>query len=125
MTTNGQTGSIVSAPSTHLAELAAWNDAIAALDTAVADAAAARAAIARLAEEIDLTESRATLAATGNNAEARKVAVTLALAEDAGYQTFLARSREGRQRLAEAERRVIVLKERCRLFRSAMASPMD
>ena len=91
MTTNNATPVIVSAPSIHRAELAAWTDAI------------------------------TDLAATGNNAEARKAALTLMLADDPSYQGLIAQSRAARQRLAEAERRVIVLKERCRLLRSAVA----
>lgn len=102
-------------------ELQAWQEAIHGLDAALGEAAAARAEINRLAEGIEVIEANAVLAATGSNAEARKAAVTLALAEDASYQELAGQTRDARQRLAEAERRVVVLKERCRLLRAGAA----
>jgi len=108
-----------------LEELDHWDDAIDALDTALANASLARDEISHVAEELDLIEARAILAATGANAEARKATVTLALADDPSYQALLAQSRGARQRLADAERRVVVLKERCRLLRSAAALAVE
>jgi len=100
-------------------ELCAWQAAIEMLDVALGEAAMARAEMSRLAEQMDVIEANAVLAASGSNAEARKAGVTLALADDAGYQELASQARDTRQRLAEAERRVVVLKERCRLFQSA------
>jgi hypothetical protein len=118
MTTNTETSDIGCLSSNRLTELGAWDDAIAGLDTAMANAAGARDEINHTAEEIDLIEARATLLANGTNAEARKAAVTLALAEDESYRALLAQNRAARQRLADAERRAAVLKERCRLLRT-------
>jgi hypothetical protein len=102
-------------------ELKAWADSISVLDQALEEAATARDHINRLAEEMDRIEAEAVLAAKGRNAEARKAGITLALADDTGYQELAVRSREARRTLAKSERCIFVLKERCRLLRSAVA----
>jgi len=102
-------------------ELCAWQAAIDGLDAALGEAAAARAEISRIAEATEVIEANAVLAASGSNAEARKAVMTLALAGDASYQDLVRQARDARQRLAEAERRVVVLKERCRLLRAGAA----
>jgi hypothetical protein len=68
-----------------------------------------------------VTEANAVLAPTDSNAEARKAGVTLALAENASYGELAGQARDARQRLAEAERRVVVLREQCRLLRAGAA----
>lgn len=106
-------------------ELQAWQAAIDGLDVALDGVVMARADISRLAEALDAMEANAVLAVTASNAEARKAAVTLALADDASYQELAAQARDARQRLAEAERRVVVLKERCRLLRAGAALTVE
>jgi hypothetical protein len=106
-------------------ELCAWQAARDCLDAALGEAATARAEISRLAEAMEVIEANAVLAATGSNAEARKAGVTLALAGDASYQELADQARDARQRLADAERRVVVLRERCRLLRAGAALAAD
>jgi len=106
-------------------ELQAWQKAIEALDVALGDAATARAEISRQADAMEVIEANAVLGATGSNAEARKAGVTLALAGDLSYQELAGRVRDARSRLADAERRVAVLKERCRLLRVGAALALD
>ena len=101
--------------------LEAWQDAIAALDLALADAAAARAAIDAETLPLERIEASTVLTIEGGNAETRKARLTLALADDARYQTHLAALRAARERLLDAERRVAVAKERCRLLRASLA----
>ena len=103
------------------AELDDWDSAITALDAALADAASARRELADAEREADLLEARALLSISGANAETRKAALAVQLAESPAYQCLLSEARAARERLADAERCVVILKERCRLHRSAVA----
>ena len=77
--------------------------------------------LANTEREADLFEARALLSVTGANAETRKAALAVALSESIRYQDITAEVRAPRERLADAERQVAVLKERCRLHRAAVA----
>lgn len=103
------------------AELHAWESAIADLDQALADLAGSRAMIDAESGMLDRLEAGKVLSIEGPNAEARKARLTLELADDARYQSHLASLRQARERLADADRRVAVAKERCRLLRAALA----
>lgn len=103
------------------AELHAWEAAITDLDQALADLAGARAMIDAESTLLDRLEASKVLSIEGPNAEARKARLTLELADDARYQSHLASLRQARERLADADRRVAVAKERCRLLRAALA----
>lgn len=103
------------------AELEAWEDAIRALDQGLVDIAAARAAIDAEELALERIEAATMLTIEGNNAETRKAKLTLALAEDPRYQARLDGLRAARERLADADRRVAVAKERCRLLRASLA----
>ena len=103
------------------AELQAWEAAITDLDVALADLAGARAMIDAESGMLDRLEASKVLSIEGPNAEARKARLTLELADDARYQAHLAGLRQARERLADADRRVTVAKERCRLLRAALA----
>ena len=103
------------------AELHAWESAIADLDQALADLAGARAMIDAESAMLDRLEASKVLSIEGPNAEARKARLTLELADDARYQSHLVSLRQARERLADADRRVAVAKERCRLLRAALA----
>lgn len=98
--------------------LDAYDDAISAMNTAYADAAAARAALDEEALPMERIEARLMVSIEGGNAETRKARLTLALAEDSRFQAHLVAHRSARERLADAERRISVQRERCRLFRS-------
>ena len=98
-----------------------WDSTITALDAALADAASARRDLADAERETDLLEARALLSITGANADTRKAALAIQLAESPAYQCLVSEGRAARERLTDAERRVIILKERCRLHRSAVA----
>lgn len=103
------------------AELHAWDEAIRDLDQALADLAGARALIDAQSTLLDRLEASKVLSIEGPNAEARKARLTLELADDARYQSHLTGLRQARERLADADRRVAVAKERCRLLRAALA----
>ena len=98
-------------------ELDLWDEAIADLSLAMRDAAEARAQIDALTVQLDRLEAGAVLAVEGKNESERKARLTLALADDARYETCRQRLAEARQALWDAERRVAVTKERCRLLR--------
>ncbi len=103
------------------AELDDWGSAIAALDAALTDAASARRDLADAEREADLLEARALLSITGSNESMRKAALAVALSESIPYQDITAEVRGLRERLADAERRAAILRERCRLHRAAVA----
>jgi hypothetical protein len=105
------------------AELQAWEAAIIDLDQALADVAAARALIDAESTLLDRLEASKVLSIEGPNAEARKARLTLELADDARYQAHLDSIRQARERLADADRRVAVARERCRLLRAALTVP--
>jgi hypothetical protein len=103
------------------AELEAWEDAITALDQGLSDIAAARSVIEAETMALDQIEASTLLTIEGNNAETRKAKLTLALAEEPQYQARIAGQRAARERLADADRRVAVAKERCRLLRASLS----
>jgi hypothetical protein len=103
------------------AELEAWEDAITALDQGLSDIAAARSVIEAETMALDQIEASTLLTIEGNNAETRKAKLTLALAEEPQYQARIAGLRAARERLADADRRVAVAKERCRLLRASLS----
>jgi hypothetical protein len=122
-TNNLQLAGLVFMPSQQVdarAELQAWEVAITDLDQAMADLAGARAMIDAESNLLDRLEASKVLSIEGPNAEARKARLTLELADDARYQTHLAALRQARERLADADRRVAVARERCRLLRAAL-----
>ena len=55
------------------------------------------------------------------NADTRKTALAVQLAESPAYQWLLSEARAARERLADAEQRVVVLEERCWVHRSVVA----
>jgi hypothetical protein len=83
--------------------------------------AVGRIVIADTKTEMAVIEASITLTTSGPNETARKAAVTLALHEDAGYQSFAAAVREARANLYSAERRQTVAKQRISLLRAALA----
>ena len=90
---------------TDHSDLDAWTEQIAALDAALTDAAAARATIDAETVTLERLEAGIMLGIEGGNAETRKARLTLALADDAGYETCRQRLAEARQALWDAERR--------------------
>jgi hypothetical protein len=121
--TNGMTvaGVLLVPQSDTAAELEAWQDAITALDQGLADVMAARAAIDAETLALEQIEASTMLTIEGANAETRKAKLTLALANDPRYQARLGGLRAARERLGDADRRVAVAKERCRLLRASLA----
>jgi len=104
-----------------LDELDTWDDELTALNLALVDAAFARDRLAEATRQMDLEEARIILGAVGGNAETRKAAVTLALAEACPvYADLLGQQREQRLKLADAERRAELSRQRCRLLREAV-----
>jgi hypothetical protein len=102
-------------------QLDAWEDAITSLDGAMRDVASARVAIEQEAQTLERLEASRVLGIEGGNAETRKARLTLELADDARYQAHLENLRAARERLADADRRVAIQRERCRLLRATLA----
>ena len=107
-------------PDPH-AYLETWSEAITALDAAIGDAAAARAAIELETTAMERIEATTMLTIEGGNAETRKARLTLALADDPRYQAHVRALAAARERLADADRRATINRERCRLLRATLA----
>ena len=103
------------------AELDTWDDAIAQLDQALGDMAEARQTIETESTTLERLEAGDVLRIEGGNAETRKARLTLALADNARYETCRRRHTEARQALWDAERRLAVTREHCRLVRASVA----
>ena len=112
-------------PTDRIADLDAWDDCIAAMDGALRDTAGARREIDELSTALERIEASKVLTVEGKNAEERKARLTLELADDARYCGVLADLRSARERLADADRRVLVSRERCRLLRAALVASPD
>lgn len=97
------------------------NTLIADLDAVLADQSAARLTIADAEAEMSLIEASLALTTEGKNESERKARLTLALRDDAGYQELARVARDSRAALYDADRRLAVIKERCRLVRAALA----
>ena len=97
------------------------DDLIAALDATLADQAAARLAIADAEAEQAIIEASLMLATEGRNETERKARLALALHANPGYQELCRVARDGRATLFACDRRTVVIKERCRLVRAALA----
>ena len=102
------------------ADFAAWTEQITALDAALTDAATARATIDAECLTLERLEASAVLRIEGGNAETRKARLTLALADDARHEAHRQRLTAARHCLMDAERRVQVSRERCRLLRVSL-----
>lgn len=101
-------------------DLDAWDDAITALNNALSDAAAARLALDHLHRRLEAVEASVALSVEGRNSEERKARLMLALADDHLHEETVSNIDQERTRLLDAERRVMVAKERCRLLRTAL-----
>jgi hypothetical protein len=125
-TTNTRNGTApVIEAADHRADLDGWDDQIAAMDAALRDTATARREIDELSTQLERIEASKVLSVEGRNAEERKARLTLELADDARYCGVLADLRTARERLADADRRVLVGRERCRLLRAALSFELD
>ena len=105
---------------TALGDLDAYDSAIAELDAALTDAARERLIIHEAGTELALMEAQVSLTVEGRNEAERKARLTVALHENSEYEQARVRDRDARFRLADAERRVMVARERCRLLRCAL-----
>ena len=112
-------------PTDRRGDLDAWDDQIAVMDAALRDAAGARREMDELSTLLERIEASKVLSVEGKNAEERKARLTLELADDARYCAVLADLRAARERLADADRRVLISRERCRLLRAAFATSSD
>ncbi len=102
-------------------DLDAWDDAITDLNDALTDVAAARLTLDQLHRTLDAVEASLSLMVEGKNADERKARLLLVLNDDSRHQQTVSSIAVQRNRLLDAERRVMVAKERCRLLRSAVA----
>ena len=103
------------------ADLDPSDDTITALDCALPDAAEARSTMDTEVLAPERIETGHVLSIDGGNAQTHKARLMLTLADHVRYETCSQRLRAARQRLLDAERRVTVSKERCRLLRAAVA----
>ena len=101
--------------------LAEWEREIKRLDVALRDAATARETITTQESNKAYLEAELLFKIEGRNAEARKARLMLALPDDGAWCYADRDVNEARERLADAERRITVSKERCRLLRAAVA----
>lgn len=101
-------------------ELDAWDDCISTLNQALRDIATARLSIEQEEQALDRIEASHVLSIDGGNAESRKARLTLELADDGRYQAHLRALRQARHDLMDADRRVAITKERCRLLRATV-----
>ena len=108
-------------PDATLGDLDTYDSAITELDAALSDAARERLIIHETGAELALLEAHASLTVEGRNEAERKARLTLALHDSSAYEQARVRDRDARFRLADAERRATVARERCRLLRSALA----
>ena len=125
-TTNGRVNAAISAvPAIERhdprADLDAWDSAIADLDAAYTTAAQARLALERHQRHLEAIEASVALGIEGKNAEERRARLVLALNDDPRHLAAVRAIDEHRAQLLDAERRVQVTKERCRLMRAALA----
>lgn len=108
--------------SSALADLDAWDSAIADLDAALGDATTERRVIEfQTAVNLPEREAELFLSAGGANAEERKARLVLAKSTDDRYQDGHSDLLQARCALLDAERRATMAKERCRLLRAALA----
>ena len=91
------------------------------LDSAIGDQNTARLVLADAELELSVIEASLTLTTEGKNEAERKARLVLALRDDGGYQTLASAAREARAAVHDTERRLTVIKERCRLVRAALA----
>ena len=98
-----------------------WQKTIDRLDSALRLAAAARQAIALNEDHKSLAEAELTLKVEGKNELERTARLRLVLLDDAVWPKADVALQEAREQLADAERRIVVSKERCRLLRAAAA----
>jgi hypothetical protein len=109
-------------PRPGIADLDEYDSAIAALDLALRDADAARRDLEAARRELELIEARHVAAGIdGRNEAERKARLLLALLDDPAYRNADDRARDACEAQRDAERRVRVLMERCRLLRAAVA----
>jgi hypothetical protein len=107
----------------HAAELLAeYERQIAALDQGLRDAATARQALELDGDQISYIEAETTLQVDGRNEAERRAKLVIELQENSDYQTALTGRRTNRERLADADRRVTIATERCRMLRAALAA---
>jgi hypothetical protein len=113
---------VSTAAENHAADLDAWDSEIANLNIALRDLAVARAQIEIETEALERVEADVRLSVEGQNADIRRARLTLALADDRRHVEHTAALRGAKAALLDADRRVTVAKERCRLLRNATAS---
>ena len=102
-------------------DLGAWDDCIGAMDVASRDGVGARREVDELGTILERIEASTVLRIEGPNADARKARLTSERADDARYCGVLADLRASRVWPADADRRVLVGRECCRLLRAARA----
>lgn len=126
MMVNGNSGAVLAGlvyvqPVDPTADLEAWGDAIAHLNAALADAASARSEIEAVSRTLERIEASTMLSVEGSNAEVRKARLTLALADDARFEAHSELLTRARERQLDAERRIAISRERCRLLRTRLS----
>ena len=98
-----------------------WQETIDRLDDALRLAAAARQAIALNEDHKALAEAELTLKVEGKNELERTARLRLALLDDDVWPKADVALQEAREQLADAERRIQISRERCRLLHAAVA----
>ena len=103
----------------------AWQAAVSDMDTAYRDMIEARGTLDRESTRMDRREAGVSLGVEGKNAEERKARLTLALADDTHYEESRERMSKARLQALDAERRIAVARERCRIYRVRVETERD
>jgi hypothetical protein len=98
--------------------LAEWRQTIQSLSEALAAVGSAKDRIVSLTRAQDLEEAERMLIIDGKNAEQRNANLKMRLAASPSYEANLTALKTARLDLADAERRVNVAREHCRLFQA-------
>ena len=124
-TLNGYHTRTTTVPAIDLADVRAdldtWDDAIAMLNDALVDAAAARLRLDQLHRQMESIEASIALTIEGKNESERRARLVIALTDDHHHIETVTGIDVQRARLLDAERRMQVAKERCRLLRASLA----
>ena len=93
---------------------------ITSLGQALGECNTARRDLTVAEEALAVLEAEIILSVSGANAETRRAAVTIQMAQSPEYQLAQSQAREAQDRVREADREVTVLKEKARLIHAAL-----
>lgn len=106
----------------HAAEaMQEWRNAISRLEVALADYNQHKDFLLNATEELELLEARVVLTTEGRNEGERRSKVVLALNDSPEYQRAFERRQADQGAIWDAERRIEIAKQQCRLAATTLA----